>query len=545
MCWEGKAYERLLADGAARWAVAGILQPGAESEAPSNPIFNPTLNPMMPQEAEQILESLAQVFLDPAAPRLENHPAHAEAQYRTLIEQIPAVVFMVYLDRGVGEAYVSPQIETMLGFSRAEWLEDPIRWYERIHPDDKSRWSVEAAQMFLTGKPLSSVYRVIARDGRVVFFRCDAKMVRLSDGRPWFIHGVGFDITDLKSAEEALHEERNFAAAVLDTVGALVLVLDPQGRIVRFNRACERTSGYDSSEVTGGEIWDLLGAPEERARFRETFDQVRAGRLPEAYESAWETRAGARRVISWSGTALADARGTTEYVILTGIDVTEAKRLERTILEISGREQRRIGQDLHDGLGQHLTGVAFMSKVLEQKLREKGLPETAEAAKIVALVNQAIDQTRELSHGLLPVLSDAEGLMRALERLALQVENLFHVSCTFECERPAPIRESDIATHLYHIAQEAVNNALKHGHPRHIAIRLAGGEGPFLSVEDDGVGLPESRPAERASQGMGLLIMSYRAKMIGGALEVRPDSAGGTVVFCTFPASNLVPEVSR
>src|SRR5271165_3744188 len=102
-------------------------------------------------------------------------------------------------------------------------------------------------------------------------------------------------------------------------------------------------------------------------------------------------------------------------------DITERKHLENTILEISGREQRRIGQDLHDGLGQHLTGVAFMSKVLEQKLREKALPEAAEAAKIVALVNQAIDKTRELSHGLLPVLSDAQGLMAALERLAFQV----------------------------------------------------------------------------------------------------------------------------
>ena len=102
---------------------------------------------------------------------------------------------MVYLDRGVGEAYVSPQIETMLGFSREEWLEDPVRWYERIHPDDKRRWSAEAAEMFLSGRPLRSVYRVIARDGHVVSFHCDASMVRRPDGRPWFIHGVGFDIT--------------------------------------------------------------------------------------------------------------------------------------------------------------------------------------------------------------------------------------------------------------------------------------------------------------------------------------------------------------
>ena len=126
-------------------------------------------------QAEGILQGLAQVFLNssdlsasqaalPGDPEVPN----LDALYRTLIEQIPAVVFMVYLDRGVGEAYVSPQIEAMLGFSREEWLEDPVRWYTRIHPDDKTRWSTEAAAMFLSGEPLRSVYRVIARDGHVV-----------------------------------------------------------------------------------------------------------------------------------------------------------------------------------------------------------------------------------------------------------------------------------------------------------------------------------------------------------------------------------------
>ncbi|HXB74430.1 MAG TPA: PAS domain S-box protein [Candidatus Acidoferrales bacterium] len=506
------------------------------------------LDGLDPAQAEAVLLGLAQVFLDssgsvsPAGgPPQDTEAPNLEAQYRTLIEQIPAVVFMVYLDRGVGEAYVSPQIETMLGFSREEWLEDPVRWYQSIHPDDKLRWSAEAAEMFLSGRPLRSVYRVIARDGHVVYFHCNARMVRRHDGRPWFIHGVGFDITDLKRAEEALQEERNFASAVLDTVGALVLVLDPHGRIVRFNRACERTTGYASSEVVGGHMWDLFVAPEETARFREMFEQLRAGRLPAAYESAWATRQGARRAIAWSSTVLAGARGALEYVILTGIDVTEAKRLERTILDISGREQRRIGQDLHDGLGQHLTGVAFMSKVLEQKLREKSLPEAEDAAKIVALVNQAVNRTRELSHGLLPVLSDARGLMAALERLALEVEDLFQLSCRFECDQPVLIRQSDIATHLYHIAQEAVNNAIKHGQPRRIVIRLAGGsQGSSLRIDDDGVGVRTSPGRqERGAQGMGLLIMSYRAKMIGGALEVRPGPDGGTTVCCTFSASNL------
>src|SRR5262249_2269362 len=218
------------------------------------------------------------------------------------------------------------------------------------------------------------------------------------------------------------------------------------------------------------------------------------GRFPTSYESDWTTSQGVRRVISWSSTLLTGGLGALEYVILTGIDVTEAKHLERTILEISGREQRRIGRDLHDGLGQHLTGVAFMCKVLEQRLRDKSIPEAVEAAKIVALVNQAIDKTRELSRGPLPVLADARGLMAVLERLSLEIDDLFHISCRFECEQPVLIHQSDVATHLYHIAQEAVNNAVKHGHPKHILIRLEGGERSCLSIDDDGLGMPDTWP---------------------------------------------------
>jgi PAS domain S-box-containing protein len=164
-------------------------------------------------EAEAVLLDLAKVFSDPTTGRAcvsdepsesgngraaDGSPPNLEAKYRALLEQIPAVVFMACLDRGISEAYVSPQIEAALGYSREEWLEDPIRWYRHIHPDDKQRWSVEAAEMFLSGKSLRSAYRVIARDGRVIWFHCDAKMMRREDGRPWFIHGVAIDISDLK-----------------------------------------------------------------------------------------------------------------------------------------------------------------------------------------------------------------------------------------------------------------------------------------------------------------------------------------------------------
>src|SRR5579863_6461515 len=318
-----------------------------------------------PAEAESLLIDLASVFLSNSSQQADSASASeneeedpeeqipkADAIYRALVEQIPAVIFMAHLDRGIGEAYVSPQIEASLGFSQEEWLEDPIRWYQQIHPDDKQRWSVEAAQMFLSGTALRSAYRVIARDGRVVWFHCEAKMIRRRNGRPWFIHGIGFDITELKRTEEALQEERNVVTAILDTVGALVVVLDPQGRIVRFNRACEHVSGYSFEEVKHKYFWDLCVVPEEAQRFKILIEQLRVEHASKDYETSWVARDGSQRLIAWSSTILPADDGTPAYIIATGLDITERKRLETAILEIGAEEQRRIGRDLHDGLGQ-------------------------------------------------------------------------------------------------------------------------------------------------------------------------------------------------
>ena len=631
-------------------------------------VVEPLLNPV---QAEEILEELAGVFRQfnstiarhvvyppeelKQGPPEDGQLPNLEARYRALVEQIPAVVFMAYLDRGIGEAYVSPQIEAALGFSQEEWLEDPTRWYSHIHPHDKERWSTEAAAMFLTGKPLRSAYRVISRYGRVIWFRCEAKMIRKENGEPWFIHGVGFDITDLKRTEEAWQEERNVVSGILDTVAALVVVLDPEGRIIRFNRACEQMTGYSFTEVEGKLIWDLFLVREEGERFKAVFQETRADLCPQEYESCWVSRDGRRRVIAWSTTVLAGVDKAAAYIIASGIDITERQRaetkfrglleaapdavvvvnpegrivlvnaqveklfgyerqellgqplemlvparlrqrhsehrqhffgeprlrpmgaageelyglhkdghefpveislspleteegvlvssairditerkqLEKTILDISAREQRRIGQDLHDGLGQHLTGIAFMSKVQEQKLMEKNLAEASDAAKIVSLVNEAIHKTRELARGLLPVVSDAQGLMSALQQWAGEVEDLFGVGCRFQCYTPVLIHDDTAATHLYYIAREAVNNAIKHGHAHQIVIRLAAEQCQgALTIQDDGSGIGNIAPG---TKGMGLHLMNYRARIVGGSLHVQRNATGGTMVTCLFP----------
>ena len=332
-------------------------------------------------------------------------------RYRALVEQIPAVVFMAYLDRGIGEAYVSPQIEASLGFSQAEWLEDPVRWYQHIHPDDKQRWSIEAAQMFLSGTPLRSAYRVMARDGRVVWFHCEAKMIRRADGEPWFIHGVGFDITELKRTEEALQEERNVVSAILHTVGALVVVLDQRDGSFASTAPASRPAGYSFDEVEGK---IFLGPMRDAGRGRAFQDYsssncawISNAKDYESYLGHARWRAATDRVVQHGS---AGQRWSARLYHRDGNRHHGAQAAGESDSGNQRREQRRIGQDLHDGLGQHLTGIAFMSKVQEQKLAEKRLTEAGEAAKIVKLVNEAINKTRELAHGLLPVVADRTGL---------------------------------------------------------------------------------------------------------------------------------------
>lgn len=494
----------------------------------------------MPADTQELLRQLAAAFRrrermneEMRTIPAEESASSIEAKYRALLEQMPAIVFMAYIDRGTSEAYVSPEIEAALGYPREAWLSDPAQWYERIHPDDKQRWRLETAEMFVSGGPLRSSFRVIAQSGRVVWFRCDARMVRRPDGQPWFVHGIAFDISDLKETERALQQERNFVSGILDTVGALVTVLDKEGRILRGNRAFEITTGYRSEEVRGRFITDFLALPEEVARARSVMEQLRGGAPAIECKSHWVTRDGPTRLIAWSSTSLPATDQQDLCFIATGIDITERDHLERALLDVSAREQRRIGQDLHDGLGQQLTGIAFMAKVLEKKLSETD-PETgAEAEKLVRLVNESVRKSRELARGLLPVMSDAQGLMSALQLWADEVEDIYGISCTFQCSCPVLIRDIAISTHLHHIAQEAVNNAIRHGGAKHIAIRLSTeNETGTLQIVDDGVGIPENRGN---SHGMGLHIMTYRSTMIGGRIEITRNTDRGTTVSCSFP----------
>lgn len=213
----------------------------------------------------------------------------------------------------------------------------------------------------------------------------------------------------------------------------------------------------------------------------------------------------------------------------------ERQRAAREMLEISTREQRRIGQDLHDGLGQLLTGMALLSQALTQKLAAKSMAEATDASQLVQLANQAMAWARELVRGLSPIEMQGAGLLPALQDLATQTEHLFGITCQVTCDRPPAMPDHTVATHLYRIAQEAVSNAVKHGLARHVVLALTTEPHRVtLTVQDDGIGF--SDVSEKPS-GMGLRIMHYRAGMIGAALTIQRDASGGARVVCVWPHS--------
>ncbi len=261
---------------------------------------------------------------------------------------------------------------------------------------------------------------------------------------------------------------------------------------------------------------------------------ILAGHIYSHYWVAvWEpaSRFGYFAFVAMGGAALKEKHDATRTRIAL---LEHTQRLEREIIEISEREQRRIGRDLHDGLCQYLAAIGCLAAALRTDLLRQDLEkEAAVAEELAELLEKGVVQTRDLAHGLVPVPMDEAGLPFALEGLAASVAHLRQIDCSFQVEGEVKIGDTSAATHLYRIAQEAINNATRHGRANKIRIALqAEGSLATLSVADNGLGLSKGMTA---SPGLGLSIMRYRARLVGGHLALTQPNDGGTVIACTFP----------
>ncbi|MDB6068010.1 MAG: sensor signal transduction histidine kinase [Pedosphaera sp.] len=317
---------------------------------------------------------------------------------------------------------------------------------------------------------------------------------------------------------------------LFENANDMVYTHDLAGRITSINQAGERLLQRSRDEILSRNIVELV-VEEQRAAARQWLDQVLKGAGPPTVE--WDfSAASAHRVKLEISTRLIESGG--QLIEVEGIarDISERKRLEREILEISNREQRRIGHDLHDGVCQQLAGIAYMTASLADLLEEKGAVESSQAERISGLINAAINQTRGVARGLFPVRLEENGLVSALEELAANASELFKMQCRFSCDQPPGEVENEIGLHLYYIVLEAVANAAKHGKARNITITLEpAGDRYSLSVRDDGTGFLHSGSHHT---GMGIRIMHYRARVIGATLSLQSRPGSGTHLVCLF-----------
>jgi PAS domain S-box-containing protein len=454
----------------------------------------------------------------------------SEFRYRTVAELTSGFVYEATVDEH-GETRVlwaSPGFSDFFGASFEEI--NAFGWRQAFFPNDHA--SAIRRRLRLRGgerTEMELALRTMRGETRWVHL-ANQPLIAPDGGITRYI-GVVHDITDRKANEEVLRSQ----ALAVEVMHEGVVLSDSGGVIRMTNPAFDRMFGMITGSAIGRNLNQLPCDPPLDRRIAESSDDATA-RSGAPLVSELTVRLGAEGERSLFVEAVITSlvlRG--ERFFLTMIqDATARRQLEREVLEVSNREQQRIGNDLHDGLGQELTGIALLLRGLENRA-EREAPELSPSIEEVALlVNDAIFTTRALARGLSPVTFDRGGIAIALEGLAQRLSAMFHIDV--RCEADDTLErglESANALHLYRIAQEAVTNAAQHGHAGNVRIQLRVDEDRgLLRIEDDGGGF---NPSTQQSKGLGLRIMRYRAQMMNGSLRIDSAKSRGTTVSCWFP----------
>jgi PAS domain S-box-containing protein len=362
------------------------------------------------------------------------------------------------------------------------------------------------------------------------------------------------DLTDRLLLEKSLKESKDHLEAILDSAVDAILTIDEQGIISRLNPATERLFGRSRESILGNSVISLLTVTD--------FDQslqvppIQAMAMSKfGTESYFELKAKRKDSSDFDAELTVSRIASSSLFIVVIRDVSQRMDLQKKILDIASEEQRRIGQELHDGTQQELTGLSLIAGSIQEFFHQRTQLDIARpnrlafedrdlvrlatsSSKLVQGLNEANRHVQSLSHGIMPVQIDVNGLHSALTELAHETTVENKVDCNFVQNGSLKIDSNAVATHLYRIAQEAINNAQRHGAAKNISISLSDDvHQVLLEIMDDGCGMDASMMtvSGKPNHGTGLQIMEYRASVIGGKLSILAGKNKGTTVRCTIP----------
>jgi PAS domain S-box-containing protein len=463
--------------------------------------------------------------------RAEEALGRSEARYRTLVEQIPAITYVqepVESSNPKAVTYMSPQYETVLGHPAQSEVIDEEHWYKTLHPEDRERVLAEDARTDETGEPFDVEYRIIAGNGRVVWVRDQATLVRDEEGRPLYWLGVQYDITEQKRAEETLRESEERYRAVIEQSAEGLYLLDAETkRVMETNSSLQRMLGYSAEELEGMVLYDLIELPREEvdATLRRTLER---GYRPVG-ERRYRRKDGGLVDVEIGASVIRYGGG--EVVCAVVRDVTERKRAEEAMREVREAERRRLARDLHDGVLQDLSYTTaamglIMLKAAGTSLEEE-LQKTIDALRRAAQgLRNAVNDLRLEEEQDRPFPELVEYLVQRNRTMVRGYEISLEVTEGFPF---APLGE--VGTQMLRIIREALTNARRHSGALNVIVTLKVEEEDMVAeVSDDGRGLGPG-----AAPGVGLKSMRERAAILGGKLEIESAVGQGTRVRLRVP----------